>query len=90
MPSQDEIQRWQRAVEQVVKGPAPRGETFDLCRRVAVSEAAPADRREALRMLLEGAMADSTTEVGVAQDVMCIIKAASRGELDLQGLLTGS
>jgi len=90
MPGTDELARWRSALANLVRGPAPRGESFDLCRRIVAAGAPPEVRSEALRTLLEGAMADASTDVAVAQDVMRLLKARDRGEIELRALLTDS
>jgi hypothetical protein len=52
-------------------------------------DAAPASPEgvEALRLLLEGAMADATTPVSDAQDVMELLKALGTRKVDPAALL---
>jgi hypothetical protein len=86
VPNRDDLPRWRTVVARLVGGPAPRGEQFDLYRRVLASPSPPELARQALRALLEGAMADATFSIGDAQDVMQILKAVDRGVLDLNAL----
>lgn len=60
-------------------GPAPRGEAFDLARRVLAAAPAAPEAGAALRLLLEGAVADTRTGVEDTQAVMAILKALDRG-----------
>ncbi len=69
------------------RGPAPQGEEFELCREVIAAAPGTAEGREAVRRLLEGAMADAATSIADAQEVMRLLKAASRGAVDLADLL---
>jgi hypothetical protein len=68
------------------RGPCPRGEQFELCREVLAVTPESDEGREAARQLLEGAMADSKTNIADAQEVMYVLKAAARRELDLTDL----
>ena len=84
----DEIERWRGVLARLQRGPAPRGEQFELCREVLAAAPGTAEGREAARRLLEGAMADAATSIADAQEVMQLLKAASRGDVDLADLLT--
>lgn len=68
------------------RGPSPRGERFELCREVLAAAPDSDEGREAARQLLEGAMADAATSIADAQEVMSVLKAATRRELDLADL----
>ena len=68
------------------RGPTPRGERFELCREVLAAAPDSDEGREAARQLLEGAMADAATSIADAQEVMRVLKAATRRELDLAEL----
>lgn len=70
-----------------MRGPAPRGEEFDLYRQVVRTVPGRDEAVAAARLLLEGAMADAMTDVEDAQEVMAILCAAGRGQLDLARLL---
>ena len=83
----EEIERWRGVVSRLRRGPAPRGEEFEVCREILAATPAPPQRLQALRLLLEGAMADAHTAIVDAQDVMRLLKACDRGELDLRELL---
>jgi hypothetical protein len=69
------------------RGPSPRGDRFELCREVLAAAPDSDEGRTAARMLLEGAMADASTSIADAQDVMQALKAISRRHLDLADLL---
>ena len=85
----EEIERWRGVVSRLVRGPAPRGREFDLCREILAATPPVPQRLPAARMLLEGAMADAATGIGDAQQVMTLLKACDRGDLDLEALLDG-
>ena len=69
-----------------MSGPSPRGERFEIL-RAGLRVGAGDELRETARLLLEGAMADNATGIDDAQDVMAILRAAGRGDLDLADLL---
>jgi hypothetical protein len=86
----DDLQRWRTMFSRLRRGPSPRGERFELCREVLAVTPESNEGREAARQLLEGAMADAKTSIADAQDVMRVLKAATRGELDLVDLSRAS
>ena len=88
MVSNGELQRWREVLRRLQRGPSPRGDRFDLCRRVLGLASGTPEAQEAARLLLEGAMADASTEIADAQDVMRILKAIGRDEVDLAELLS--
>ncbi|HLE60941.1 MAG TPA: hypothetical protein VI700_05345 [Thermoanaerobaculaceae bacterium] len=87
MVTPEQIEHWRGVLQRLQRGPAPRGEQFELCREVLVAAPGTPEGREAARLLLEGAMADATTSIADAQDVMRLLKALSSGALDLTQLL---
>ncbi|MGE5237000.1 MAG: hypothetical protein ACM3O7_11690 [Acidobacteriota bacterium] len=87
MVSADDRRRWTELLGRLRLGPAPRGEPFDLCRRVLASAPAAPEAAEAARLLLEGAMGDATTEIRDAQETMRLLQAAGRGEVRLAELI---
>jgi hypothetical protein len=70
-------------------GPAPRGETFDLCRRVLSLAPGRDEALQAARTLLEGAMADAATPIADAQVVMRMLRSLDRSEVRLRDILQG-
>ena len=80
------LAHWREVFAQLLAGPAPRGEEFDLCRQLARQAPGSPEAATAARVLLEGAMADAVTPVATAQQVMAILKAAGQGRLDLVDL----
>ncbi len=87
MAGPEEIERWRGVLARLRRGPAPRGEEYDLCREVVAAAPATSHGRAAARRLLEGAMADAATTIADAQCVMALLKALDRGDLDLAALL---
>jgi hypothetical protein len=84
----EEIEHWRGVLQRLQRGPAPRGEQFELCREVLAAAPGTTEGREAARLLLEGAMADAATSIADAQGVMRLLKALSGGTLDLTQLLS--
>lgn len=78
--------RWRALLARLRRGPSPRGEQFELCREVMAAAPDTDEGRAAARMLLEGAMADATTSIADAQDVMEALRALDRGQLELADL----
>ena len=87
MVTPEQVEHWRGVLQRLQRGPAPRGEPFELCREVLVAAPGAPEGREAARLLLEGSMADATTSIADAQDVMRLLKALSSGALDLTQLL---
>ncbi|MBZ5588453.1 MAG: hypothetical protein LAO05_07810 [Acidobacteriia bacterium] len=87
MTGREEIERWRGVLTRLRRGPAPRGEEYDLCREVLAAAPATMHGRQAARRLLEGAMADAGISIADAQDVMGLLKAVARGDVDLEHLL---
>lgn len=90
MPTGDQLPRWRAVLGRLVAGPAPRGEEFDLCRQIITAAPDSDEAVAAVRMLLEGAMADAVTDVRDAQEVMAILRAAGQGRLAVADLLGSS
>ncbi len=87
MVTPETSERWSAVLERLKRGPVPRGEQFELCREVLAAAPDTPEGREAARLLLEGAMADAETTIADAQEVMSLLKAMSRGAVDLSHLL---
>ena len=87
MVTPDELRRWSEVLERLRRGPAPRGDQFEMCREVLASAPGTPEGVEAARLLLEGAMADAATSIADAQDVMRALRAIGRGELEIARLL---
>ena len=82
-----ELERWRAVLARLQRGPAPQGEEFELCREVVAAAPGTTEGRTAARTLLEGAMADAATSIADAQEIMRLLKAAGRGDLDLADIL---
>lgn len=78
---------WREVVGRLEAGPAPRGEAFDLARRVLRTSPATAEAEKALRLLLEGAVADACSGIEDTQAVMAMLKALDRGAIRCSDLL---
>ena len=87
MATPDDVLRWQDLVDRLRCGPTPRGDRYEFCREVLAVAPGSDEAAQALRLLLEGAMADAQTSIADAQEVMRLLKAADRRELDLPKLL---
>ncbi|HVN30682.1 MAG TPA: hypothetical protein VMT45_01720 [Thermoanaerobaculaceae bacterium] len=87
MVTPEQIEHWRGVVQRLQRGPAPRGEQFELCREVLAVAPDTPEGREAARLLLEGAMADATTSIADAQNVMSLLKAIGSGDVELMQLL---
>lgn len=75
------------AVNRLRHGPHPQGEAFELCREVLAVAPGSAEASQALRILLEGAMADAHTSIADAQVIMRLLKALDRGEVQPADIL---
>lgn len=79
MNTASQLRFWREVVARLCSGPAPRGEEFVLARRVVRASSGTPEAGRALRLLLEGAVADACTGIEDAQAVMAILKALDRG-----------
>lgn len=79
--------RFRDLAGRLVAAPRPAGEPFDTCRRLLAKGARGSEAAQALRVLLEGAMADAATSIADAQTIMVLLKAADRGLVRLEELL---
>ena len=87
MVAPEDLERWRAMFARLRRGPSPRGERFELCREVLAASPDSDEGRAAARLLLEGAMADATTSIADAQDVMQALRAVSRRQLELADLI---
>jgi hypothetical protein len=87
VPSRTELESWKSALARLRSGPAPRGETFDLCRRLLSVAPGSGEALQAARTLLEGAMADAATPIADAQVVMRLLRSLDRSEVQLSDIL---
>lgn len=79
--------RFRDLAQRLAGGLRPEGEPFEACRRLLAGGARGAEAGEALRVLLEGAIADAATSIADAQTIMSLLKATDRGRLRLEELL---
>jgi hypothetical protein len=84
----DDLDRWRAVLARLRRGPAPRGERFELCREVLAAAPDSDEGRTAARVLLEGAMADAGTSIADAQEVMQALRELSRGRLEIADLVS--
>ncbi|HPC83828.1 MAG TPA: hypothetical protein P5234_10615 [Thermoanaerobaculaceae bacterium] len=83
------LRSWRDVAARLCAGPVPRGAEFDVARQVVAAAADRAAAETAMRMLLEGAVADAQTGIADVQTVMAVLKAIDRRELRLADLLPG-
>jgi hypothetical protein len=86
MATPEEVAQWRRVVARLLEGPPPRGEQFHAARALLHLDPAGPTTAQALRVLLEGAMADATTDVADAQSIMRLLKALDRAEITVEQL----
>lgn len=82
-----EFGRFRDLAGRLASGAGPSGELFDTCRRLLAGRARGNEAGQALRVLLEGAIADAATSIADAQTIMALLKAADRGLVRLEQLL---
>lgn len=82
-----DVERFRQLARRLASGSRPPGEPFDACRRLLVGSARGAEAERALRVLLEGAMADAATPIADAQLIMALLKAVDRSQIKLDELL---
>ncbi|MGQ9495320.1 MAG: hypothetical protein ACUVRY_03550 [Thermoanaerobaculaceae bacterium] len=81
------LAQFRETVSRVRQGPHPTGEEFELCREVIAAAPESPEAANALRLLLEGAMADAGLSIADAQVVMQILKFLDKGILSPRELL---
>jgi hypothetical protein len=79
--------QFRQTLARLRQGPNPKGETFEMCREVLAAAPASEEAATALRLLLEGAMADASTSIADAQVIMQLLKALDKGQVTAQDLL---
>lgn len=87
MVDEGRLSAFRAAVNRLRQGPSPRGEEFELCREVLAAAPDSPEASKALRMLLEGAMADAHTSIADAQVIMQLLKALDRDEVQPADIL---
>lgn len=87
MPTRTANEQFRDLAQRLASGSRPPGEPFDACRRLLAGSPRGAEAGRALRVLLEGAIADAATSIADAQLIMALLKAADRGQLTLDEIL---
>lgn len=87
MAAPDSSDRFRDLVQRLVVAKRPAGEPFDTSRRLLAGGVRGEAGGQALRVLLEGAMADASTSIEDAQTIMALLKAADAGRVRLEQLL---
>jgi len=78
---------YRRLVQRVLTGHIPRGVDFDACRAVLCTGLSGEAAFTALSMLLEGALADPSFDIGDTQLLVPLLKELSRGSVRVEELL---
>ena len=78
---------YRRLVQRVVSGRIPHGADFDACRALLRAEPSGEAAFTALAMLLEGALADPTLDIGDTQVLVALLKELARGSVRVEELL---
>ena len=86
-PSPPAHERYRRLVERVVTGHIPKGPDFDACRAVLCTGLSGEVAFTALSMLLEGALADPSFDIGDTQLLVPLLKELAHGSVRAEELL---
>jgi hypothetical protein len=86
-PSPPAHERYRRLVERVVTGHIPRGVDFDACRAVLRASPSGEEAFTAMAMLLEGALADPSFDIGDTQLLVPLLKELAHGSVRAEELL---
>ena len=78
---------YRRLVQRVLTGHIPRGADFDACRAVLCTGTSGEAAFTALSMLLEGALADPSFDIGDTQLLVPLLKELARGSVRVEELL---
>lgn len=81
------LERYRRLVQRVVEGGIPHGEDFDACRMILASEPSSGSAFTALCVLLEGALADPSFDIGATQTLVPLLKELAQGRVRTEELL---
>jgi hypothetical protein len=81
------IDEHRRLVQRILAGGIPEGKDFDACRATLQTDCDDDEAFAALFMLLEGALADPFFDIRETQKVVPILRALSRGELEVRELV---
>jgi len=78
---------YRRLVQRVLAGHIPQGPDFDACRAVLCTAPSGEAAFTALSMLLEGALADPSFDIGDTQLLVPLLKELARGSVRVEELL---
>ena len=78
---------YRRLVQRVLAGHIPQGPDFDACRAVLCTAPSGEAAFTALSMLLEGALADPSFDIGDTQLLVPLLKELARGSVRAEDLL---
>jgi len=78
---------YRRLVQRVLTGHIPRGVDFDACRAVLRATPSGEEAFTAMAMLLEGALADPSFDIGDTQLLVPLLKELGRGSVRAEELL---
>lgn len=78
---------YRRLVQRVVEGEIPRGEDFDACRAVLVSQPSSDAAFTAVCVLLEGALADPAFDIDATQSLVPLLRQLASGAVAPEDLL---
>ena len=78
---------YRRLVQRVLTGHIPRGVDFDACRAVLRASPLGEEAFTAMAMLLEGALADPSFDIGDTQLLVPLLKELGRGSVRVEELL---
>ena len=77
----------QRLVQRILAGGIPKGKEFDACRAVLQAGCSDEEALSALFFLLQGAQADPFFGIGETRQVVGVLKALARGEIQTRDLM---
>jgi hypothetical protein len=86
-PSPPAHERYRRLVERVVTGHIPQGPDFDACRALLRASPSGEEGFTAVVILLEGALADASFDIGDTQLLVPLLKELARGSVRVEELL---
>ena len=81
------IDEHRRLVQRILSGGIPEGKDFDACRAILQTDCDDEAAFAALFTLLEGALADPFFGIDETQQVVPILKAMARGNIDVRELV---
>lgn len=76
-----DLRAFRDLVKRVMDGPSPAGLDFDACRALLGRDSSGEAAYHALCMLLEGALADASFDIGATQTLVRLLKELARGAI---------